>query len=127
MTALLLVGAPMAQARGIPGPGDAHGTGRLSPTDARVGMVKVALQLTPEQQYWPAVDDAIRATSEERYHRLSAFGECLVQWQEVDLVQLYLQHADATAEQAGEVRRLADSWQPLYRSLTQTRRFGCAS
>jgi hypothetical protein len=72
MTALLLVGAPMAQARGIPGPGDAHGTGRLSPTDfkiptdVRVGMVKVALQLTPEQQYWPAVEDAIRAMSEAR-------------------------------------------------------------
>jgi hypothetical protein len=59
VTALLLVGAPMAQ--GNPGSGDAHGTGRLTPiefkilTDARVGMVKVALQLTPEQQqYWPA-------------------------------------------------------------------------
>jgi hypothetical protein len=84
VTALLLVGAPMAQ--GNPGSGDAHGTGRLTPiefkilTDARVGMVKVALQLTPEQQqYWPAAGDAILARSEACYHRLSAFGEPLNQ------------------------------------------------
>jgi hypothetical protein len=126
VTALFLVGAPMAQAQVTPDAGDAHGNGRLSSTefkiltDARVGMVKVALQLTPEQQqHWPAVEDAIRARSEARYRRLSAFGERLVQWREVDPVQLYLQRADAMAERAGELKRLADAWQPLYQSLTQ--------
>lgn len=124
-TALFIVGAPIAYAQGTPGAGVAHDNGRLSPTeskiltDARVGMVKVALQLTPEQQqYWPAVEDAIRARSEARYRRLSAFEERMGQWREVDPVQLYRQRADALAERAAGLKRLADSWQPLYQSLT---------
>src|SRR5262245_56635515 len=41
---------------------------RLTPTelniltDARIGMTKAALQLTPEQQkFWPPIEEAIRA------------------------------------------------------------------
>jgi hypothetical protein len=78
VTALFIVGAPMAHAQRVPGAGEAHDNGRLSQTefkvltDARVGMVKAALQLTSEQQqFWPAVEDVIRARSETRYRRLS--------------------------------------------------------
>ena len=125
VTALFIVGAPMAYAQGAPGAMGAHDNGRLSQTeskiltDARVGMVKVALQLTPEQQqYWPAVEDAIRARSEARYRRLSAFEEHMGQWREVDPVQFYRERADALAERAAGLKKLADAWQPLYQSLT---------
>ena len=125
VTALFIVGAPMAHAQSAPGAGEAPDNGRLSQTefkiltDARVGMVKVALQLTPEQQQsWPAVEEAIRARSEARYRRLSAFEERMGQWREVDPVQLYRQRADALAERAAGLKKLADAWQPLYQSLT---------
>ena len=125
VTALFIVGAPMAYAQGAAGAREAHDNGRLSQTefkvltDARVGMVKVALQLTPEQQQsWPAVEDAIRARSEARYRRLSAFEQRMGQWREVDPVQFYRERADTLAERAAGLKRLADAWQPLYQSLT---------
>jgi hypothetical protein len=77
-------------------------------------MVKAALQLTPEQQqFWPAVEDAIRARSEARYRRLSAVEDRIGQWREVDPVQLYRERADALAKRAAGLKRLADAWQPL--------------
>jgi hypothetical protein len=40
-------------------------------TDARIGIVKAALQLTPEQEkLWPHVEEAIRARAEARYNRM---------------------------------------------------------
>src|SRR5918995_4239108 len=123
MATLFILGAPMANAQGPAG--DAHDNARLSATefkiltDMRVGMIKTALQLTPEQQqYWPAVEEAIRARSEARYRRLSSFEERAGQWREADPVQLYRERADALAERAAGLKKLADAWQPLYQSLT---------
>lgn len=123
MAALFIVTASMAHAQGTSGA--PHENGRLNPTefkvitDARVGMIKVALQLTPEQQqYWPAVEDAIRARSEARYRRLSAFEERAGKWREADPVQLYRERAESLTERAAALKRLADAWQPLYQSLT---------
>src|SRR5918994_982504 len=123
VTALFIVGAPIAHAQGPAG--DAHNNARLSPTevkiltDARVGMIKVALQLTPEQQqYWPAVEEAIRARSEARYRRLSSLEERAGQWRGADPVQLYRKRGAAPSERAAGLKRLADAWQPLYQSLT---------
>ena len=126
ITALFIVGAPMmVHAQDASATGDAHDNERLSPTefkiltDVRVGMIKIALQLTPEQQqYWPAVEEAIRARSEARYHRLSTLEERAGQWREADPVQLYRKRADHLAERAAGLKRLADAWQPLYQSLT---------
>ena len=40
-------------------------------TDARVGIIKAALQLTPDQEkYWPAVEEAIRARAKNRQARM---------------------------------------------------------
>src|SRR5262245_54860047 len=51
---------------------------RLNPTelniltDARIGVAKAVLQLTPEQQkFWPPVEEAIRARAQTRIHRLA--------------------------------------------------------
>jgi hypothetical protein len=128
-TALIVFSTSIAFAQGTSGAGDTHENGRLSQTefkiltDARVGMVRIALQLTPEQQqYWPAVEDAIRARSEARYRRLSALEEQAGQWREVDPVQLYRRRADALTERAVGLKKLADAWQPLYQSLTPDQR-----
>src|SRR5689334_17741254 len=40
-------------------------------TDARVAIIKAALQLTPDQErYWPAIEEAIRARAKDRITRL---------------------------------------------------------
>ena len=44
-------------------------------TDARLGLAKAALQLTPEQEgLWPPVESAVRARAESRYRRLTDIG-----------------------------------------------------
>src|ERR1700760_5083766 len=45
-------------------------------TDARVGIIKAALQLTPDQEkYWPAVEEAIRTRMKNRQARLERMVE----------------------------------------------------
>jgi LTXXQ motif family protein len=45
-------------------------------TDARVAMIKAALQLTPDQEkYWPAVETAIRARAKSRQARWERVAE----------------------------------------------------
>lgn len=127
VTALLIIGAPLAYAQQNASsvPASMPDSGRLSPTefkilaDVRVGVIKAALQLTPEQQQkWPPVEEAIRARSEARYRRLSGLEERMGQWREVDPVQFYRERADNLAERATGLKKLADAWQPLYQSLT---------
>jgi len=126
MAALVIVGAPMAHAQQAPsGPGGTSESARLNPTefkiltDIRVAVVKAALQLTPDQEkLWPAVEEAIRARAESRFRRLSALRERLAQSGDIDPVQFYRQRADALADRAASLKKLADAWQPLYQSLT---------
>ena len=87
-------------------------------TDARIGVVKAALQLTPEQEkLWPPVEEAIRARAEARYNRMVAVAGKLDQQREVDPVELMRGRADALAQRAGNLKKLADAWAPLYQSL----------
>jgi len=88
-------------------------------TDARIGIVKAVLQLTPEQaKYWPAVEEAIRARAQTRYQRIAAVAERLGQQRAVDPVELLRGRADALAQRAAGLKKLADAWQPLYQSLS---------
>src|SRR5262245_31166621 len=42
-------------------------------TDARIAIVKAALQLMPDQErYWPAIEDAIRTRAKDRISRFEA-------------------------------------------------------
>jgi len=127
LVAALFIGvAPAAYAQqASSGPAGMPDSGRLSQadfkmlTDIRVGVIKAALQLTPEQEkLWPAVEEAIRARAETRYRRLAALGERLDQPRDIDPVQLYRQRADVLTDRAAGLRKLADAWQPLYQSLT---------
>ena len=87
-------------------------------TDARIGIVKAALQLTPEQEkLWPPVEEAIRARAEARYNRMVAVQGKLGQQGEVDPVELMRGRADALAQRAANLKKLADAWAPLYQTL----------
>jgi hypothetical protein len=125
-TAVFIICAPLAHAQqGTSVAGDTSDNRLLSQTefkmltDVRVGVIKAALQLTPEQEsLWPVVEEAIRARAEMRYRRLAAVEERMGQWREVDPVQLYRKRADVLAERSAGLKKLADAWQPLYQSLT---------
>lgn len=125
LTAMVIVSAPAAYAQSASSAGVTQENGRLSQTefkiltDIRVGVIKIALQLTPEQQkLWPAVEDAIRARAEARYRRVATLRERAAQGRDIDPVQLYRERADALMERAAGLKKLADAWQPLYQSLS---------
>ena len=99
---------------------------RLTPTelniltDARIGMTKAALQLTPEQQkFWPPIEDAIRARAQTRIHRLAQLKSLAEQAGQRDFnpVELMRGRAEALAQRGTNMKRLADAWQPLYQTL----------
>jgi hypothetical protein len=96
-------------------------------TDARIGVVKAALQLTPDQdKYWPAIEEAIRARAEARQRRIAALEALSSQQGEVDPFKLLKGRADALAQKALTLNKLVDAWQPLYQTLNgdQKRRLG---
>ena len=82
VTTLFLTASPLAYAQ-VPAAGvvERLSAGDVSAlTDARVNLVKAALQLTPDQEkYWPAVEGAIRARAKDRQARIqnaeARFGE----------------------------------------------------
>ena len=87
-------------------------------TDARIGIVKAALQLTPEQaKYWPAVEEAIRNRAMGRQVRLAARSQQRDQG-DSDLVDVVRRRADALAQRSAELKQLADAWQPLSATLS---------
>jgi hypothetical protein len=87
-------------------------------TDARIGVVKAALQLTADQEkYWPPVEAAIRARAQTHDARIAAVTERLNQQREVDPIELLRGRADALAQRSAELKKLVDAWEPLYRTL----------
>jgi hypothetical protein len=87
-------------------------------TDARIGIVKAMLQLTPDQaKLWPPVEDAMRSRAQTRYARIAAVAEQLAPGREVDPIELFRGRADALAQRAAGLKKLLDAWEPLYRSL----------
>ena len=72
MTALVVVaGSSLAYAQGpsaaAPASQRVTAADLNNLTDARVNVVKAALQLTPDQErYWPAIEDAIRTRAKDR-------------------------------------------------------------
>jgi hypothetical protein len=105
-------------------------------TDARIAVVKFALQLTPEQEKnWAAVEEAIRARAAGRQARLANKREragelgdknAIEMVRDRDPIAFLNRRADALAQRAAELKRLAAAWQPLYETLSaeQKRRLG---
>jgi hypothetical protein len=87
-------------------------------TDRRIELVKLALQLTPDQaKYWPPVEEAIRARGMARRQRLVNLVARATGQREFNPVELLRDRADALATRAANLKKLADAWQPLYASL----------
>jgi LTXXQ motif family protein len=105
-------------------------------TDARIAIVKSALQLTPDQEkYWPPIEEAIRARANNRITRLQNVTVGLAERAERspienlrdrNPVEFLNRRADALAQRADDLKKLAAAWQPLFQTLTpdQRRRLG---
>ena len=102
-------------------------------TEMRVGIVKAALQLTPDQEkYWPAIEDAIRGRAKNRQARLERIaelhekGSILGDGSPVELMQ---RRADRLIQRGTDLKKLADAWEPLYKTLSddQKRRMAFVS
>lgn len=92
---------------------------RFQNLDGRIGVLRAVLQLTPEQQqYWPAIEEAIRARAEARYRRLTTLAGLAQQRGDSDPLALIRARADSLQQRAAGLKRLADAWQPLYQTLT---------
>ena len=129
LTALFVAVSPLAYAQ-APSSGaverlSAADVGTL--TDARINIVKTALQLTPDQEkYWPVIEDAVRARAKDRQARITTAAaranelrerspiEALRDRNPVDFMH---RRADALAQRAADLKKLADAWQPLYQTL----------
>jgi LTXXQ motif family protein len=88
-------------------------------TDARLGLAKAALQLTPEQQgLWPPVESAVRARADSRYRRLTDIGARIDEPRNTENpVKALQERADSLSERGAQLRKVAEAWQPLYQSL----------
>jgi hypothetical protein len=97
-------------------------------TDARINIIKAALQLTPDQEkYWPAVEDAIRTRANDRQARIANAAQRVAELRERGPIEVlrernpvdFLQRrADALAQRSADLKKLADAWQPLYQTLS---------
>jgi ABC-type transporter Mla subunit MlaD len=137
-TALFVTLSPLAFAQ-APSPGPAQ----LSPknlaelTDARIAIVKAALQLTPDQEkYWPAVADAIRVRAQNRDARIARIAETVGKMSEEsasdilrdrDPVAFLDRRVDALTQRAQDLKKLADAWRPLYATLSAEQKQRLAS
>ena len=139
MTALVVItGSSLAYAQRSDQPASQRITAAdlNSLTDARVNVVKAALQLTPDQEkYWPAIEDAIRSRAKDRQTRLQNAAERVADLKgrspievlrDRNPIEFLNRRADALAQRSADLKKLATAWQPLYQtlSLDQKRRLG---
>jgi LTXXQ motif family protein len=133
-TALFLTASPIAHAQ-TPSPATPERLNvadRNTLTDMRIDLVKAALQLTPEQEkYWPAVESAIRARAEDRKARLAKVSETVGKRADQNSVEgmrnrdpiAFLQRrSEALAQRSADLDKLAEAWQPLYKTLSPEQR-----
>ena len=129
VTSLFITASPLAYAQ-APSGGAVERLGAADVnalTDARINIVKTALQLTPDQEkYWPAIEDAIRTRMKDRQARIANAAarrnelrdrspiEVLRDRNPVEFIH---RRADALAQRAADLKRLGDAWQPLYQTL----------
>ena len=128
LTALFVTASPLAYAQTAASAATPSATDWNSLTDMRIDVVKAALQLTPDQEkYWPAIEDAIRARAKNRQARFAEMEKRLTDVREGNPVEVlrnrdtvaFLQRrADALAERSADLKKLADAWEPLYKTLS---------
>jgi hypothetical protein len=133
-TALLLTASSIAsaQAPSPTTPERLNAADRNTLTDMRIDLVKAALQLTPDQEkYWPAVESAIRAKAEDRKARVAKISETVGRRSDQNSVEVmrnrdpiaFLQRrSEALAQRSADLDKLAEAWQPLYKTLNPEQR-----
>jgi hypothetical protein len=132
-TALFLTASPIANAQTSSAtPERLNAADRNALTDMRIDLVKAALQLTPDQEkYWPAVESAIRARAEDRKARIAKIGETVGIRADENRVEVlrnrdpitFLQRrSEALAQRSADLDKLAEAWQPLYKTLNPEQR-----
>jgi hypothetical protein len=129
LTALFVTASPIANAQAPAGGPRLSAADFDRLTDARVNLVKAALQLTPDQEkYWPAVEAAIRSRAKDRQARVAAAAARLNELRERSAIEVMRdrdpiaflhRRADALAERAADLKKVADAWEPLYQTLSQ--------
>jgi hypothetical protein len=101
-------------------------------TDMRIDLVKAALQLTPDQEkLWPPVEAAIRAKAEDRKGRIAKIQETVGRradesrievMRNRDPIAFLHRRSEALAQRSADLDRLAEAWQPLYKTLNPEQR-----
>jgi hypothetical protein len=126
-TAILITSSPLAYAAETPSTaGMRHPSAAdlNALTDARVGIIKAALQMTPDQEkYWPAVEDAMRARAKNRQARWERVAELrdsspMEALHERNPVELMQRRAESLSQRAADLKKVADAWEPLYKTLS---------
>jgi hypothetical protein len=134
-TALLLTASSFANAQ-TPSPATPpeklSTADRNNLTEMRIDLVKAALQLTPDQEkLWPPVEAAIRAKAEDRKARIAKIQETVGRRADESRVEImrnrdpiaFLQRRSAAlAERSADLDKLAEAWQPLYKTLNPEQR-----
>ena len=127
VTALFVTAAPLAYAE------QAASQDRLTAadwehlTDARIKIVKAALQLTPDQEkLWPPIEAAIRARAKDRQARIATAADRMRELRDRSPIEVLRdrnpiefmkKRADRLAQRSADLKRLADAWEPLYQTL----------
>ena len=132
-TALFLTASPIAYAQTPSAtPERLNAADRNTLMDLRIDLTKAALQLTPDQEkYWPAVENALRARAEDRKARVAKISETVGRRADQSSVEAmrnrdpiaFLQRrSEALAQRSADVDKLADAWQPLYKTFSPEQR-----
>jgi hypothetical protein len=134
VTALFVTAAPLAYAEQAASHDRLTAADLENLTDARIEIVKAALQLTPDQEkLWPPIEDAIRARAKDRQARIAMVVERARELRDRSRIEVLRdripiefmkRRADRLAQRSADLKRLADAWEPLYQTLTPNRSGG---
>ncbi|MHC2623816.1 hypothetical protein ACVIW2_005848 [Bradyrhizobium huanghuaihaiense] len=134
-TAALVLAAPSIASAQAPSPATSerlNAVDRNTLMDMRIDLTKAALQLTPDQEkLWPPVESAIRARAEDRRARVAKISETVGRRADQNAVETirnrdpiaFLQRrSEALAQRSADLDKLAEAWQPLYKTLNPEQR-----
>jgi ABC-type transporter Mla subunit MlaD len=132
LTASSIANAQSASSASAAAPERLSATERNNLTDMRIDLVKAALQLTPEQEkLWPPVESAIRAKAEDRKARVAKIQETVGRRADEsradilrnrDPIAFLQRRSEALAQRSADLDKLAEAWQPLYKTLNPEQR-----
>ena len=134
-TALFLTASSIANAQSAqtsPAAAPVSAEDQKTLTDLRIDLVKAALQLTPAQEkLWPPVESAIRARAEDRKARVAKIQETVGRRADEsraevlrnrDPIAFLQRRSEALAQRSADLDKLAEAWQPLYKTLSPEQR-----